>query len=367
LDSTTVPPAGVEDFRVATGRSSSVHVAIAADNTIVVATADGQLTACSASGQEQWRTAVNAVGFVRAPSIAANGTIFALGYNSTLYAVSATGAPLWNQTLSAFGAGLAIGGDGTLYVALSDRLEARAPTNGALLWTASPPGAAGATYSPAIGPTGDILVPGYGALTAVRPDGTVRWSTPLGGGSQVHEPALSADGATVYVTADAPSELVALDAATGTIRWSRTYAGAESATAPAVGPKGTIYVASNDDELIAFAPDGTPQWSYTALPQGSGENPTGAAAVADNGTIALTTSDGMLHLISPFGGLLSRRRVLGVPFGAVVIDRRGAAIVTSRCELGSSACGMMAVFTGGRGPAASWSKLQGALDNSGRR
>jgi outer membrane protein assembly factor BamB len=376
LKSSDVPPIGLDAFRRNTGRSYLGHVAIAADNTIVVAESSGYLAAYTPSGTEIWRVALGAFGNSAVPSITADGTIYVMTYDifpnsQQLLAVSlATGAVLWSQPLSSQGSGLAIAADGTLYVTLYDRLEARSPAGGGLLWTLPVPTDISFSGAPAVGPSGDIYVGGFGGLTAVTPDGAVRWVN-RGDGSRTHVPALSNDGGTIYVTTDSPNRMVAVESSSGTTLWSTLFANTELATPPVVGlgPDGvtTIYAAAIDDRLVAITPGGILKWSYTALPPGSGDNPSGAPAVASNGTVVLATTDGAVHMVSSAGTPLFKGSVLGYPSGAVVIDRRGAAIVLGSCGAFGGACGLTAMFTGGTGPAPSWSKIQGSLDNSGRR
>ena len=136
-------------------------------------------------------------------------TIYA-GNNNAIsakfFAVNPNGSIKWTySSAAAFESSPAIGGDGTIYVGNNlGKLQAFNPSNGTLKWSYTALGAI--TSSPAIGTDETIYVGTLGlALTALKPDGTLKWIFPHG--PIVASPAIASDG-TIYIGADdQPSRL----------------------------------------------------------------------------------------------------------------------------------------------------------------
>jgi hypothetical protein len=115
-------------------------------------------------------------------------------------------------------------------------------------------------YRPVAGPDGNIaVVTSTGALYSLTPGGAVRWVVPGIAGSSA--PSFGADG-TVYVGEMNRITAVAPD---GTIRWTfdEPSEGQGVIAGPNVGPDGNIYVVSDFGGLGAFAlsPAGQLLWS----------------------------------------------------------------------------------------------------------
>lgn len=116
---------------------------VAADGTLYLSTAQGELISLSAEGRELWRAALPEPATL-APALAPQGDIYVLGARGSLSLVSRTGALLWTVAPAAASAPLstpAVAGDGTAFYALEKGLVAVQPA-GRILWETKLP-----TYS----------------------------------------------------------------------------------------------------------------------------------------------------------------------------------------------------------------------------
>ena len=175
-----------------------------------------------------------------------------------LLAISAiTGEKLWEYATSAatYGAGPAVGPDGTIYFGTED---------------------------------------GDGSFYAVLPSGALKWKVTMGAAVKA-SPAVTSDG-TVYVLAD-KGNLAALDAASGTAKWSETLDG--NAGGVIVDADGTVY-AGTSKGIWAFDGTGGLIWksetAYSVTERGGSLAVAGdvlyAVLKGKGGCVALSTSDG---------------------------------------------------------------------------
>ncbi|MBI4626541.1 MAG: PQQ-binding-like beta-propeller repeat protein [Verrucomicrobia bacterium] len=81
-------------------------------------------------------------------------------------------------------------------------------------------------------------------------------------------------------------------------RWQATT-GSNITGAPAVGRDGTLYVGSTDNSIYAYAPDGSPRWSYPT----NGIIDTCSPAIADDGTVYVGSNDGRFYAFTASGTL----------------------------------------------------------------
>ncbi|MCC6830794.1 MAG: PQQ-like beta-propeller repeat protein [Thermoleophilia bacterium] len=165
--------------------------------------------------------------------------------------------------------------DGTVYVTGIEGVAALEGATGALRWV--DPTGTDQTNALAVAPDGTAVygrtggTPGN-AITARRPDGSLRWQVTVDG--RINEIAIHTDG-TIVVSQDRASASggAALRAFTadGAPLWS-VPTGLIAPGPPALGADGTAYAAAargilrNDriastDTLLAVAPDGTVRWS----------------------------------------------------------------------------------------------------------
>jgi outer membrane protein assembly factor BamB len=67
-------------------------------------------------------------------------------------------------------------------------------------------------------------------------------------------------------------------------------------SSPAIGADGTIYFGSWDNNIYAFAPDGTEKWRVPTNAQ-----VISSAAIAADGTVYIGSGDNLLYALSPDG------------------------------------------------------------------
>ncbi|HEX5223273.1 MAG TPA: PQQ-binding-like beta-propeller repeat protein [Verrucomicrobiae bacterium] len=171
--------------------------------------------------------------------------------------------------------------------------------------------------SPALATNGDLLVGTCGALHAISPAGSNRWS--FFTGINVLGTVVAADG-TIYVGSD---KLYALNP-DGSKRWEFALEAYSSwyiyAQDPVLGPDGAIYVmrpfAPNGEErLYAINSDGTLRWKLNG-------NFVGAGVVAADGAILVSSGyGGSFACINPDGVLRWNASLgSGIQAGAAIAD-----------------------------------------------
>ena len=127
------------------------------------------------------------------------------------------------------------------------------------LWRLALPGQI--KSAPVLGPNGTIYVVTHsGMLLSISPDGREYWRAVLGGASVWGHslPVLGPQGR-LYIVYD--GELMAFES-DGTLAWTFFKSGAGSLTArPAVDVDGTVYLMTNNSNLVAVSPEGDERWS----------------------------------------------------------------------------------------------------------
>ncbi|MHB1193734.1 MAG: outer membrane protein assembly factor BamB family protein [Longimicrobiales bacterium] len=196
----------------------------------------------------------------------------------------------WSHPLGATpGWGIAIGGDGTIYVPARHSLEAVAP-GGERRWSVP---TSGVSFKPAIAPDGTVYFGTSAAFMAVDRSGAVRWVLPNSGKEVVTSPAIGPDG-TVYV-ASLDSILHAVDPA-GQKRWEFKAGG--RLWSPVVARDGTILIGADVGYLYAVGPDGKERWVFR-----TGGAIQSTPAIGADGTIYFGSEDQHLYALSPEGKL----------------------------------------------------------------
>jgi len=286
--------------------------------------------------------------FLSAPTVGTDGTIYVGTARAPVCAIDpASGTTRWCDTDQdgrlADRSSPAVAADGTVYVGTRDNdlwaIAALLAPPPPVVWRQKICTDGDVTTSPAIGPDGVVYMGsdslGAGWMFAMCPGATqqVKWCAKLGGGVKNVSPALSPNGATLYVTSRGTT-LHALDAATGATRWTnvlerrrnaarwpnytpvvdpasgKIYVGFDDGlfevlpdgtsrllfvpgrerieSPPALGPDGTLYFGASrggaSSTFYAVRPDGTLRWSY-AVPPGPGRFRNNQAVVDANGTV----------------------------------------------------------------------------------
>ena len=155
-------------------------------------------------------------------------------------------------------------------------------------------------YPPAVGPDGGVVaVSSIGNVYSLTADGALKWVVPGVGGSG--GPSIGADG-TVYV---ASMSTITAIAPNGSIRWTFTEPsqGQGVIAGPTVGPDGNIYVISDLTGLGAFAlsPAGGLVWSNTGNPNFAENGQLGAEIVFGPGRLFAAFDERGSALSSMFG------------------------------------------------------------------
>jgi len=119
-------------------------------------------TALNFAGSVLWQTDFASEDpYNQASALAADGTSYFWDYSNGIVALSSIGSVKWTET-KAVGQ-MAIGGDGTLYVATGTELAALDPVNGKVVWTCPCVGT-----NPIIGSDGTIYLVGGGDVFAIH-------------------------------------------------------------------------------------------------------------------------------------------------------------------------------------------------------
>ncbi|MFH1466182.1 MAG: PQQ-binding-like beta-propeller repeat protein [Pseudomonadota bacterium] len=259
---------------------STMGVVLDADDDVVVADSTGLVGLDPADGSEVWSvTLPNRPGAMAVD--ATQGIVYtvyqAAGGTPELAAIQ-DGAVRWTLPCEAGWGNLAVGADGTLFLATETTARAIS-TAGEVLWEVTLPAAAvfgvldSAHFVLSLGPSTESA-----ASVAVlsRADGAVAWSTEQGCST---EPVIGADG-TIYCGSYAG--ILAMDGETGALLWSS----GENTCDVAIGGDGRLYalamlledeafpeLGSNLEFTVASASDGEILWremQYEALDSSGG-------------------------------------------------------------------------------------------------
>lgn len=149
-----------------------------------------------------------------------------------------------------------------------------------------------------IGSDGTVYVAGWGRFSALRPDGTLKWTFGYWGPGG---PSIASDGV-IYLNGQ--NELYAINP-DGTLKWTHYFGGYVSlyTSSVSIAPDGTIYVGSVQSVIYAFAPDGTMKWSYDCGIGNPYYHVPPHPAIASDGSIYISSQDGRLYALDPDGGL----------------------------------------------------------------
>ena len=165
--------------------------------------------------------------------------------------------------------------------------------------------------SPAIAPNGTIYVPSgasgdaAGFLHAVNPDCTQKWVFGLPGPPASTAPAIAHDG-TIYVHANGPGNIVSIETLTavnpdGSLKWQFEFnAGlgiftSSVQSSPAVGADGTIWIGSIDTNIYGLNPDGTVKCAVSPALSSISTSP----AIGPDGTIYIVDATTTLFAFTP--------------------------------------------------------------------
>ena len=272
---------------------------IGSDGTIYVGSKDDNLHAINpVDGSQLWIAPVGSNVIYSTPSIASDGTIYIGSDDDNLYAINPDGSQKWVFNSGGnFRSTAAIGTDGTVYASSDDdNLYALNPANGSLIW--SFPVGGNAQSGIAIDSDGTIIIGvdqggSAGAVFAVNPDGTQKWSVSVLGRISVCAPAIA--NGNIYVGTKEGNNLLALNASNGAQLWSFDTPDAILNSSPAVDVNGVIYFGSWDDHVYAVNPDGSLKYKFP-----TGDNVWSSPAIGSDGTVYIGSYDGKLYALEMF-------------------------------------------------------------------
>jgi outer membrane protein assembly factor BamB len=261
------------------------------------------------------------------PAIGADGTIYVANAGSGIVGLDAFapgGARKWETAIQGSPelqnlASPTIGSDGAIFFGtMSGPLTAVSP-DGAIRWTAGDP--YGRYSSPAIAGEGSLFTMELSSfdsrLDSFAADGSHTLSASVGPTySYTDYPVLGAGGV-LYVPL--ARGLVAMTQ-TGTILWTQDREDEFNSSIPAVGTDGTLYVSRSPSVVSAVRPDGTVQWSYA---EGTGDYG-GPVALASDGTVYV--GGNKVRMVSPQGALLRSFDVGSPTASALALDADGTVV-----------------------------------------
>ena len=207
-----------------------------------------------ASGRVNWRFRMDAPYSMVRPAIGPDGTIYAVDVFQHLYALAPDGGLKWVAN-DAGNKGVAVGADGSIYVASESHIKAFNP-DGSLKWTFVQNPRAFICLGVAVGPDGNIYsvgVQGLGVFS-LTPAGQLRWAVPEPYDRRIVDYAeivfgFNGSNLQLYFGANAHTRALRLDG-TPVFTLSGSFQ-------PAVGPDGSVHSA-----LAAYSPNGTRLWNF---------------------------------------------------------------------------------------------------------
>jgi outer membrane protein assembly factor BamB len=245
-------------------------------------------------------------GFPSSLAIGLDGTVYVAVPNnptgcSTICALQgASGANRWEFTISGYVSDPSVGADGSVYVGSDEgKVYALDGVTGAKRWEFTTVG--GVFCSPAIGVDETVYVTaidfstGGGSVYALQgASGAKRWECNIDGGVYF-SPAIGLDG-TVFVESG-DQKVYALNGATGAKRWEfNTDGGVDSSLS--IGADGTLYVVSEDHEVWALdRATGTRRWEFT-----TGGNAHWPPAIGADGTVYVGSGDREVYALDGVSG-----------------------------------------------------------------
>ena len=259
---------------------------------LMTGAAPGAATSAS-QGVVQWRFQVSGQYILHPPAVGADGGVVVASSSGSVYSLTAAGALRWVVPSVGGSGGPSIGADGTVYVASMSTVTAIAP-NGSIRWSFTEPSSGqGVIAGPTVGPGGNIYVisdfGGLGAF-ALSPAGQLVWSIPgnpvFAENGQLGREIVFGSGR-LYAAFDersiALSTMFGLSLG-GAQQWARPLAGSDDPfmqqqRQPATGSNGSLYLTgmggANGWSLYRVDPaSGNVIWNYSPWPSNGMSAPT---------------------------------------------------------------------------------------------
>ena len=233
---------------------SNYPPAVGAAGSLYFGTREG-LSAVAADGSTLWSFASYYADAFTAPVVGRDGCIYFTNYDS-ICALNPDGTLKWSCDAKYYKGSLALGPDGTVYVATSaDRgLVAIDPLSGARDWTVSLPSVSGSR--PVTDSDGTIYIGSEGTLHAINPNGTEKWLfhaqgvSPEETDSVFRELSVSDDGMIYFAFNSPQATLMALDHRDGQVVWQTPLEGGGGVSSPVLSSQGVLYVVMSEDSYL---------------------------------------------------------------------------------------------------------------------
>jgi hypothetical protein len=190
----------------------------------------------ASQGSVRWRFRVSGQYVLHRPAVGPDGGVVVASSSGDVYSLTADGALRWTMPSIGSDGGPSIGADGTVYVASLSTITAIAP-DGSIKWSYTEPSAGqGVIAGPTVGPDGNVYVisdvGGLGAF-ALSPAGDLLWSNP-GNPTFIEYGQIGAElvfgSGRLYAAFDqglaGPSTMFGLSLG-GTQEWARTIGGTD--------------------------------------------------------------------------------------------------------------------------------------------
>ena len=234
--------------------------AVGSDGTVYFGA--GNLYAVSPDGALKWSLPLGMQG--SSPTIGTSNTVYAVGYEQ-LYCIAANGTTNWVAPLGDYGTQTPVmGREGSIYAAATDNYGFYAyNADGSAKWSIANffPRESGETI--AIGGDGTLYL-AWGSLYAFSPSGHGLWTNSTKSFNGSASPAVGPDG-TIYVASDFDYSLYAISPSGQTL-WNAGYGTGGfgyGTTTPAIASDGMIYYSASNC-VFAISPQGTVQWTFTS-------------------------------------------------------------------------------------------------------
>lgn len=270
----------------------------------------------ASSGVVKWRFQVSGQYVLNRPAVGPDGGVVVASSSGDVYSLTAEGALRWVVPSAGSYGGPSIGADGTTYVASGSTITAIVP-DGSVRWTYTEPTTGqGVIAGPTVGPDGNIyVISDYGGLGAfaLSPAGQLLWSNPgtptFSEYGQLGAEIVFGPGG-LYAAFDeygvAPSTMFGLSLG-GTQQWARAIGGSDDMfmqqqRQPAIGADGSLYLSAmggaNGWGLRRVDPSsGDVLWNYSPWPSNGMSPP----SVGPDGSVYFSRSLAYLESVTPNG------------------------------------------------------------------
>ena len=270
----------------------------------------------ASQGSVRWRFQVSGQYVLHRPAVGPDGGVVVASSSGDVYSLTADGALRWTVPSIGSDGGPSIGADGTVYVASLSTITAIAP-DGSIKWSYTEPSAGqGVIAGPTVGPDGNVYVisdvGGLGAF-ALSPAGDLLWSNP-GNPTYIEYGQIGAElvfgSGRLYAAFDqglaGPSTMFGLSLG-GTQEWARTIGGTDDPfmqqqRQPATGADGSLYLTAFNSRvgwglLRVDADTGDILWDYFPSPANGMSPP----SVAPDGSVYFSRSLSFLESVTSTG------------------------------------------------------------------